>query len=255
MSEILLADRISIRFGGLQAVDAVTFSVTQSELLGLIGPNGAGKTTALSLITGLLKLDSGHVLLSGKDISKLPTHERVRRGIAMTHQIVRPFPSLTVLENVVLAAGIRHTGSALGAMTRLSRKMEQESARGMLKRIGLADYESALPGVLPLGFLKRLEVARALALHPKILLLDEPLAGLNQKETNELANVIQQLSREGMTVILVEHNLGQVLRIASRLIVLDGGKVIADGTPHSVMEKQNVRDAYLGKPRAGHAEA
>jgi branched-chain amino acid transport system ATP-binding protein len=255
MSEILLADQISIRFGGLQAVDAVTFSVSQGELLGLIGPNGAGKTTALSLITGLLKLDSGRVLLSQKDISRFPTHERVRLGIAMTHQVVRPFASLTVLENVALAAGIRHTRSALGAMCRLSKTRERDSARELLRRIGLAEYEDALPGVLPLGFLKRLEVARALALHPKILLLDEPLAGLNQKETNELANAIQQLSRDGMTVILVEHNLGQVLRIASRLLVLDGGKVIADGSPHTVMEKQNVRDAYLGKPRAAHAEA
>jgi branched-chain amino acid transport system ATP-binding protein len=253
MSEILLADRISIRFGGLQAVDGVTFSVAQGELLGLIGPNGAGKTTALSLITGRLKLDSGHVLLSGRDISGLPTHERVRLGIAMTHQIVRPFPSLTVIENVVLAAGIRHTRSALGAMFRLSKQREQVSARELLKRIGLADYEDAYPGVLPLGFLKRLEVARALALHPKILLLDEPLAGLNQRETNDLANAIQQLSRDGMTVILVEHNLGQVLRIASRLVVLDGGKVISDGKPDLVMENQSVRDAYLGKPRVAHA--
>jgi branched-chain amino acid transport system ATP-binding protein len=253
MSEILLADRISIRFGGLQAVDGVTFSVAQGELLGLIGPNGAGKTTALSLITGRLKLDSGHVLLSGRDISGLPTHERVRLGIAMTHQIVRPFPSLTVIENVVLAAGIRHTRSALGAMFRLSKQREQVSARELLKRIGLADYEDAYPGVLPLGFLKRLEVARALALHPKILLLDEPLAGLNQRETNDLANAIQQLSRDGMTVILVEHNLGQVLRIASRLVVLDSGKVISDGKPDLVMENQSVRDAYLGKPRVAHA--
>jgi branched-chain amino acid transport system ATP-binding protein len=255
MSEILLVDEISIRFGGLQAVDGVTFSVQQGELLGLIGPNGAGKTTALSLITGLLKLDSGRVLLSQKDISRLPTHERVRRGIAMTHQIVRPFHSLTVLENVVLAAGIGHTGSALGAMSRLSKNKEQDAARELLIRIGLADYENAYPGVLPLGFLKRLEVARALALHPKILLLDEPLAGLNEKETNELANAIHQLSREGMTVILVEHNLGQVLRIASRLLVLDGGRVIADGSPDTVMENQSVRDAYLGKPRVAHAKA
>jgi branched-chain amino acid transport system ATP-binding protein len=253
MSEILLVDQISIRFGGLQAVDGVTFSVRQGELLGLIGPNGAGKTTALALITGLLKLDSGRVLLAQDDISGLPTHERVRRGIAMTHQIVRPFPSLTVLENVLLAAGIRHTESALRAMSRLSKRKEQNLAREVLGRIGLSDHENAYPGVLPLGFLKRLEVARALALHPKILLLDEPLAGLNQKETGELADTIRQLSLEGMTVILVEHNLGQVLRIASRLVVLDGGRVLADGSPDLVMEMQSVRDAYLGKPRTAHA--
>ncbi len=255
MNEILFADKMSIRFGGLQAVDGVTFSVRQGELLGLIGPNGAGKTTALSLMTGRLKLDAGRVVLDGKDISGLPTHERVRLGIAMTHQIVRPFPSLTVLENVVLAAGLGSTRYALGAMYRLSRSKEQVSAREILGRIGLAHCENAYPGVLPLGFLKKLEVARALALHPKVVLLDEPLAGLNQKETNELANVIQQLSRDGMTVILVEHNLGQVLRIASRLLVLDGGRVIADGRPDTVMENESVRDAYLGKPRDTHAQA
>ena len=255
MSEILNADKISIRFGGLQAVDDVTFSVQQGELLGLIGPNGAGKTTALSLITGLLRLDSGRVLLSQKDISDLPTHERVRRGIAMTHQIVRPFSSLTVLENVLLAAGVGHTGSVLRAMSRLSRDKEQKSAMQLLRRFGLSGYENAYPGVLPLGFLKRLEVARALALHPRVLLLDEPLAGLNQKEMSELADAIHRLSREGMSVILVEHNLGQVLRIASRLVVLDGGRVIADGSPDCVMENQNVRDAYLGKPKEVYAKA
>jgi len=255
MSDILLADRISIRFGGLQALDGVSFSVRQGELLGLIGPNGAGKTTALSLMTGRLKLDSGRVVLSGKDISGLPTHERVRRGLAMTHQIVRPFPSLTVLENVLLAAGIGNTRHALGAMSRLSRRKERGTAREWLGRIGLAEHENTYPAVLPLGFLKRLEVARALALRPKVILLDEPLAGLNQKETNELANAIQQLCREGMTVVLVEHNLGQVLRIATRLLVLDGGRVIADGSPETVMEDEGVRDAYLGKPRETHAEA
>jgi branched-chain amino acid transport system ATP-binding protein len=249
MSELLRVDDISIRFGGVQAVNGVTLSIERGDLLGLIGPNGAGKTTVLSLITGILRPDSGRVLLGTEDISRLPTHERVRRGIALTHQIVRPFGSLTVLENVVLAAGLKRNRLALKAMFQVSRTQEERSARGLLERIGLEDYRDAYPGVLPLGLLKRLEVARALALNSRILLLDEPLAGLNQRETTELTDTITEINREGMTVILVEHNLRQVLRVASRLVVLDGGSVIADGDPGHVMQNPTVRNAYLGNPR------
>jgi branched-chain amino acid transport system ATP-binding protein len=162
---------------------------------------------------------------------------------------VRPFSSLTVLENVVLAAGLKRNRMALGAMFQVSRVKEERSAYALLERLGLQEYKNAYPGVLPLGLLKRLEVARALALNAKLLLFDEPLAGLNQKETNELADTITELNRDGMTVILVEHNLGQVLRITSRLVVLDGGCVIADGNPGSVMDNPSVRSAYLGNPR------
>jgi branched-chain amino acid transport system ATP-binding protein len=255
MSELLRIDDLSIRFGGVQAVDCVTLSIEKGELLGLIGPNGAGKTTLLSLITGILKPDTGRVILANKDISGLSTHARVRHGIALTHQIVRPFSSLTVLENVVLAAGLKRNRMALGAMFQVSRVKEERSAYALLERLGLENYKNAYPGVLPLGLLKRLEVARALALNAKLLLFDEPLAGLNQKETNELADTITELNRDGMTVILVEHNLGQVLRITSRLVVLEGGCVIADGNPGSVMDNPSVRSAYLGNPREENAGA
>ena len=253
MSDLLCTDDLSIRFGGVQAVGGVTLSIAKGELLGLIGPNGAGKTTFLSLITGILKPDSGRVILAGKDISRLSTHERVRRGIAITHQIVRPFTSLTVLENVVLAAGVKRNRLALGAMFQVSRIREEKLANALLERVGLEKYKDAYPKVLPLGLLKRLEVARAVALNCKILLFDEPLAGLNQKETKELADTIIELNRDGLTVILVEHNLGQVLRIASRLVVLDGGCVIADGNPGSVMDNPSVRSAYIGNPREENA--
>ena len=255
MSELLCVDDLSIRFGGVQAVGGVTLSIAKGELLGLIGPNGAGKTTFLSLITGILKPDTGRVILAGEDISGLSTHQRVRRGIALTHQIVRPFSSLTVLENVVLAAGLKRNRRALGAMFQVSRIKEEKSADVLLKRVGLEKYKDAYPGVLPLGLLKRLEVARALALNSKILLFDEPLAGLNQKETNELADTITELNQDGLTVILVEHNLAQVLRVASRLVVLDGGCVIADGNPGSVMDNLSVRSAYIGNPREENAGA
>lgn len=255
MTEMLRIDDLRIRFGGVQAVGGVTLSVAQGELLGLIGPNGAGKTTFLSLITGILKPDSGRVILAGEDISGLSTHDRVRRGIALTHQIVRPFTSLTVFENVVLAAGVKRNRLALGAMFQVSRIKEEKVANALLARVGLEKYKDAYPGVLPLGLLKRLEVARAVALNSKIILFDEPLAGLNEKETNELADTITELNRDGLTVILVEHNLGQVLRIASRLVVLDGGCVIADGNPDTVMENPSVRSAYIGNPRDENAGA
>ena len=170
-------------------------------------------------------------------------------------EIVRPFISLTVLENVVLAAGVKRNRLALGALFQVSRSKEEKLAIALLERVGLEKYKDAYPGVLPLGLLKRLEVARAVALNPKILLFDEPLAGLNEKETNELADTITELNRDGLTVILVEHNLGQVLRIASRLVVLDGGCVIADGNPGSVMDNPNVRSAYIGNPKEENAGA
>lgn len=255
MNGLLCVDNLSIRFGGVQAVGGVTLAVQKGELLGLIGPNGAGKTTLLSLITGILKPDSGRVILAGEDISGLSTHERVRRGIALTHQIVRPFSSLTVLENVVLAAGLKRNRMALGAMFQVSRVKEEKSACALLERLGLEKYKNVYPGVLPLGHLKRMEVARALALNSKCILFDEPLAGLNQKETKELGDTITELNRDGMTVILVEHNLGEVLRIASRLVVLDGGGVIADGNPATVMDNPSVRSAYLGNPREENAGA
>ena len=246
MNEMLSVDAISIRFGGLQAVDAVTFAVGEGELLGLIGPNGAGKTTALRLITGVLKPDSGRILIAGTDVTRFPVHRRVRRGIALTHQIVKPFRSLSVLDNVVLAAGLKRTRRALGALFQVGRGNEERKARAILERVGLEDYAHAEPDMLPLGLLKRLEVARALALDPKIALFDEPLAGLNQKEATRLADTIVELNRDGLTVVLVEHNLGEILRVASRLVVLDSGAVIADGPPDAVIAEPRVRNAYLG---------
>jgi branched-chain amino acid transport system ATP-binding protein len=253
MNEILRVDAISIRFGGLQAVGGVSFVVGEGELLGLIGPNGAGKTTALRLITGVLKPDSGSILIAGSDVTRLPTHRRVRRGIALTHQIVKPFRSLSVLDNVVLAAGLKRTRRPLAALFQVGRHDEELTARGILERVGLENYADAEPDMLPLGLLKRLEVARALALNPKIVLFDEPLAGLNQKEATRMADTIVELNRDGLSVVLVEHNLGEILRVASRLVVLDSGAVIADGPPDAVMADQRVRNAYLGG--AGNAAA
>lgn len=254
MTALLSVEGIGIRFGGVQAVDDVSFALETGDLVGLIGPNGAGKTTALRLITGVLRPDSGRVLLAGRDVTRLPTHARVRRGIALTHQIVRPFRSMSVLDNVALAAGLARTRRALGALVGFGREKEKSDAGAALARVGLAGLEEAATATLPLGRLKRLEVARALALRPKVLLLDEPLAGLNQQEATELADVILALNREGMTVVLVEHNLSEVLRVSRRLIVLDGGHVIGDGPTERVMAMPAVREAYVGARGEGDAE-
>ena len=255
MSGLLSINGISVRFGGVQAVDQASFTVQPGELLGFIGPNGAGKTTALRIITGIIRPNAGRIMLNNEEITGFPTHRRIRRGLALTHQIVRPLRSMTVLDNVVLAAGLRRTKNPLSSFFHVSRREEEALAREMLVRVGLAGFERTPSGALPLGQIKRLEVARALALRPKVMLLDEPLAGLNQQEAGTLADTIVELTRNGLTVVLVEHNLGEVLRVSSRLVVMDNGRIIADGPPDRVMADPQVQEAYLGKTETSHVAA
>ena len=245
-SAVLKIEGISIKFGGVQAVDNLSFAVKRGELLGFIGPNGAGKTTALNIITGVLKPDAGRIELKGKDISSLPTYSRIRSGMAITHQIVKPLRSMTVLDNVVLAAGLRRTLRPFGSLFHIGQKNETAVARDILAQVGLNEVENNDADALPLGQLKRLEVARALAMNPELIMFDEPLAGLNEKESATLVDTIVNLNTQGLTAVLVEHNLGEVLRVSSRLIVLDNGRLIADGNPNEVMENPIVQEAYLG---------
>lgn len=252
---VLQVDDLAIRFGGVQAVGGVSFAVQASEFVGLIGPNGAGKTTLIRMITGLVRPDRGRIVLAGTDVTSEPTATRVRRGMALTHQIVRPFRELTVIDNVTLAVGVAHTSGPLQALMRLSRHREREVAAEILKSVGLAGTEYKLAGALPLGQLKRLELARALAVEPKVVLLDEPLAGLNHTEAAKQAETIVEVNRRGVTVVLVEHNLEEVMRICRRLIVLNNGIVIGDGEPQTVMADPVVHDAYVGGGMVAHAEA
>jgi branched-chain amino acid transport system ATP-binding protein len=246
MAEILRAEKLAVRFGGVQAVDGLSLSVQKGELIGLIGPNGAGKTTALKLLTGIQRPDTGQVFLNNADVTRLPVHRRARLGMAMTHQIVRPFRGLTALENVMIAAGHARIGAGLGALFSYGRTAERTLALSLLERVGLAGVSDRLAETLPLGQLKRLEVARALALDPVVALLDEPLAGLNSTEAEALAETIVELNGDGLTVILIEHNLGEVLRISRRLVVMVAGRIVADGEPASTVLEPVVQEAYVG---------
>ena len=258
---LLQVDNVTVQFGGLKAVSGVTFDVRQGELLGLIGPNGAGKTTMMRAITGVVRATEGRVRLQGEDITAQPIHRRIRKHMAISQQLVRPLRQITVAENVALAAGSQLTRSPLRALFHVSQRAQLDIAHELLERVGIANYADQLPATLPLGVLKRLEVARALATRPQLLLLDEPLAGLNSKEAKALANTIQEINKQGVTIILIEHNLGEVMRICQRLVVLDNGRLIGEGEPQSVMADPQVRAAYLGgtdneeaaTPEANHA--
>jgi branched-chain amino acid transport system ATP-binding protein len=252
---LLQVSGVTVRFGGLSAVDNVSFEVRPGELLGLIGPNGAGKTTLMRSITGVVRPTEGSVHLAGEDLTNLPIHQRIQKGLALSQQLVKPFREISVLENVALAAGAARTRSPLKALMHVSQREENEVGNGLLARVGIAGYADQMPGIQPLGILKRMEVARALALKPKLLLLDEPLAGLNSKEANALASTIADINRQGMTIILIEHNLGEVMRICQRLVVLDNGKLIASGAPREVMEQPAVRVAYLGGDTLAEAQS
>jgi branched-chain amino acid transport system ATP-binding protein len=246
MIAALQLEDLAVRFGGVRAVDGVTVSIAPGEFVGLIGPNGAGKTTLIRIVAGAVTPDRGRVVLAGSDITRASTASRVRKGLALTHQMVRPFREMTVLDNVVLAAGYHRTASPLRAALNISRGRERERAADILARVGLSGTEGKLAGSLPLGQMKRLEAARALALDPQIVLFDEPLAGLNQAEAAKQVETIAAVNAQGITVVLVEHNLEEVMRSCRRLIVLNDGRVIGDGVPQQVMADVVVREAYVG---------
>ncbi len=246
---VLQVENVTVRFGGVIAVQNVSLTINQGELVGFIGPNGAGKTTLMRVITGIVKPQEGRVLLEGRDLAKDTINERVRGGMALAQQIVQPLHELSMLDNVALACGGAKTASVINSMFYTNREQERDRARSLLERVGLGEVTNALPATLPLGYLKRLEVARAMALEPKLLLLDEPLAGLNQAEAKDLADLILTLNKGGQTILLIEHNLREVLRICPILYVQDNGVPLAFGAADMVMKNPEVRSAYLG----GHA--
>jgi branched-chain amino acid transport system ATP-binding protein len=238
MTALLALDNVSRRFGGLSAVDGVTLSVEKGEIVGLIGPNGAGKTTLINMITGVHRATGGRVRFEDRDITRLRPHQIARLGLARTFQIVQPFPKMTVLENV--AAGALFTGH-VGSM-----REAHAIAREQLEFTGLAGVSDQPAETLTLARRKRLELAKSLAMRPRLLMLDEVNAGLNPTEIEEALGIIRRVAEGGVTVMVIEHLMRVVLSISHRIVVLHHGQLIAQGLPREVMSDRNVIEAYLG---------
>lgn len=242
---ILKLRGVSKRFGGLQAVKDVSFHIDGNEIVGLIGPNGAGKTTIFNLISGVYRPDAGQIFVLDRPVTGLPPHRIAQLGVARTHQVVRPLQELTVLENVMVGASFGQHQHRLGKA--------HEIAEEALKKVGLERKADSLAGSLNMAEKKRLEVARALAAEPRLLLLDEVLAGLNPTEVQEMVEVIRSLRREDLAILIIEHVMTAIMSLSDRIIVLDQGKVIAEGSPQEVAEDPAVQEAYLGDPQMAAA--
>jgi branched-chain amino acid transport system permease protein len=236
-------------FGGLVAVNDVSFQVRAGEILGLIGPNGAGKSTTFNLVTGVLPATRGAATLRGERIDGLPSRHIARRGVSRTFQHVKMIPGMTVLENVALGAHLRGSRGVASAMLRLDRAEERQllkEAEKQLRRIGMEGRMHELAGNLALGPQRLMEIARALCADPTLLLLDEPAAGLRLKEKQALADVLRQLRGEGMAILLVEHDMDLVMGLVDRIVVMEFGTKLIEGTPDEVQASPAVRAAYLG---------
>jgi branched-chain amino acid transport system ATP-binding protein len=244
MTAILEISHVTRRFEGMVAVDDVSFMLLRGEILGLIGPNGAGKTTLVSLISGTLTPSSGDILFEGRSLVRLPPYRRARLGIGRTFQIMRPFPGLSVLDNVAVGALFGRGGG----QAQLAKAREQ--ARAQLDFVGLGKNVDQRADELGGPGRKRLELAKALAMKPKVLLCDEVMAGLNQVEIEEVIDVIRKARNEGISILVIEHVIKAIRSLSDRLLVLNHGVKIAEGDPGSVLSNQTVIEAYLGRRRA-----
>ena len=234
---MLTLENVTKRFGGLTAVRAVSLDVRERELVGIIGPNGAGKTTLFNVVSGYYRPEEGRVVFAGSDVTGRAPHDICRLGLTRTFQIVKPFGNLSVLDNVMI-----------GALTRTSTvRAARSDAERVVETCDLAPYATARARALPIGLRKRLEVARALATRPRVLLLDEVMAGLNPTELGGMVDLIRRLHAEGLTVIVIEHIMAAMMRLAQRIVVLHHGEKIAEGTPAQIVADRRVVDAYLGE--------
>jgi branched-chain amino acid transport system ATP-binding protein len=233
---VLTLEAVTKRFGGLTAVRAVSLEVRAGDLLGIIGPNGAGKTTLFNVIAGYYRADEGRVTFDGRDVTGLPAHAISRLGLTRTFQIMKPFGNLSVADNVMI-----------GALTRLPRVRDARvEAERVIALCGLGSHAPARARALPVGLRKRLEVARALATRPRLLLLDEVMAGLNPSELAGIIDLVRRVHAEGVTLIVIEHVMAAMMRLARRIVMLHHGEKIAEGTPEEIARDRRVIDAYLG---------
>ncbi|MFW6334354.1 MAG: ABC transporter ATP-binding protein [Desulfosalsimonas sp.] len=241
-------------FGGVRALADISFDLEQESITGIIGPNGAGKTTLFNLITGIIPADKGEIKFGGLPVAGTEVHDLVKMGIARTFQNVELFGSMTVEENILIGLHTRTSSGMLASVLRPPATMREERqalARAMelLEFVGLQDYANRKCGDLPFGWQRLLELARAMAAEPRLLLLDEPAAGLNISETAELGKLISRIRQHGVTILLVEHDMNLTMSVCEKIVVLDRGKKIAEGPPRAVQSDEAVMEAYLGKPK------
>jgi branched-chain amino acid transport system ATP-binding protein len=259
VGESLLEMRnVTLRFGGLTALDDVSFDVKRGEILGLIGPNGAGKTTCFNVMTGVYRPTSGQVSFDRTVLGRQSKYRITRMGVARTFQNIRLFGEMTALENVVVGTDARHRTSVVGSLVRTPRHFREEAsaidrAMALLRFVGIDDRAADKARNLPYGYQRRLEIARALATEPKLICLDEPAAGFNPAEKDELIALIRQIRDEGYTVLLIEHDMRLVMSVTDRIVVLEFGNKIAEGTPEQIRNNPAVVAAYLGAPDDGAA--